>query len=223
VEILTLDFCYGILSIILIDLVLGGDNAIVIGMAARNLPGALQKKAIVWGTVGAVIVRVSATFLVVGLLKIPGIQFVGGAVLIWIAYKLLIEEKKEEQQAKGHTGFGAAVGTIVVADISMGMDNIIAVAGAAHNNFSIVIIGLLISIPIVVWGSTLIIKLMDRFPVIVFLGAAVIAYTGGSMMMKDSLTSHYVTNNHVLQMGVAVAIMAGVLVTGKIWKTHRRG
>ncbi|MDR3287886.1 MAG: TerC family protein [Peptococcaceae bacterium] len=222
-EILTLDFCYGILSIILIDLVLGGDNAIVIGMAARNLPGALQKKAIVWGTVGAVIVRVSATFLVVGLLKIPGIQFVGGAVLIWIAYKLLIEEKKEEQQAKGHTGFGAAVGTIVVADISMGMDNIIAVAGAAHNNFSIVIIGLLISIPIVVWGSTLIIKLMDRFPVIVFLGAAVIAYTGGSMMMKDSLTSHYVTNNHVLQMGVAVAIMAGVLVTGKIWKTHRRG
>ncbi|MDR3271040.1 MAG: TerC family protein [Peptococcaceae bacterium] len=221
-EILTLDFLSKVLAIVLIDLVLGGDNAIVIGMAARNLPRDLQKKAVICGTIGAVVVRISATFVVLELLALPGVQLVGGLLLLWIAYKLLLDDNKEHKTNNAHTGFLAAIGTIMVADISMGMDNIVAVAGAAHSDFSIVVFGLLISLPIIVWGSTLIIRLIDRFPVIVFLGAALIAYTGGSMMMKDILTFWIKGAYAMWQIPVAVGLMALVLIIGKIRRSSLR-
>jgi YjbE family integral membrane protein len=176
-----------LMAIILIDLVLAGDNAIVIALAARNLPQHLQKKAILWGTVGAIVVRSAMTLVVVWLLKIPGLMLVGGLALLWIAYQLLAD-----QDGNAHTGpvastFWGAMKTIVVADALMGIDNVLGVAGAAHGASDLVIIGLLVSVPIVVFGSAIVLKLVDRFPVIIKLGAAVLALTAAKMVISEPL------------------------------------
>lgn len=213
-ELFTLQFLYAILSIILIDLVLGGDNAIIIGMAARNLPRELQKRAILWGALGAVIIRILATVMVVWLLEIPGIQLAGGLLLVWMAYKLLVEEDKEHK-TKECNGFWAAIRTIIIADAAMGVDNILAVAGAAHSNFIVVIIGLMISIPIVVWGSTMVINLIERFPTIIYLGAAVIAFTAGRMILEEPWVYQYLAEYPTLEWSLIAAIIAGVLVFGR--------
>lgn len=177
-----------LLAIILIDLVLAGDNAIVIALAARNLPPRLQKKAIVWGAVGAIVVRSAMTVGVVWLLKIPGLMLVGGLGLLWIAYKLLADH----DDSKKHDGpvastFWGAMKTIVVADALMGIDNVLGVAGAAHGSFDLVVVGLLVSVPIVVFGSTLVLKLVERFPMIIHIGAAVLAFTAAKMIVGEQL------------------------------------
>jgi YjbE family integral membrane protein len=176
-----------LMAIILIDLVLAGDNAIVIALAARNLPQHLQKKAILWGTVGAIAVRSAMTLVVVWLLKIPGLMLVGGAALLWIAYQLLADHGSDEHGGPVASTFLGAMKTIVVADALMGIDNVLGVAGAAHGSFSLVIIGLLISVPIVVLGSSVVLKLVDRFPVIIKLGAAVLAFTAAKMIVSEPL------------------------------------
>ena len=145
-----------LLAIILIDLVLAGDNAIVIALAARSLPKDLQKKAIAWGTVGAIAVRSVMTVGVVWLLQIPGLMLVGGLGLLWIAYKLLADQNGKEHDGPVASTFWGAMKTIVVADALMGIDNVLGVAGAAHGSFDLVIIGLLVSVPIVVFGLSLI-------------------------------------------------------------------
>ena len=176
-----------LLAIVLIDLVLAGDNAIVIALAARNLPPHLQKKAIAWGTVGAIAVRSVMTVGVVWLLKIPGLMLVGGLGLLWIAYKLLADQGSKEHEGPVATTFMGAMKTIVVADALMGIDNVLGVAGAAQGSFDLVVIGLLISIPIVVFGSTMVLKLVERFPVIIKLGAAVLAFTAAKMIVSEPL------------------------------------
>jgi YjbE family integral membrane protein len=187
VELFTAPWWSALLAIILIDLVLAGDNAIVIALAARNLPSHLQKKAIVWGTVGAIVVRSAMTVGVVWLLKIPGLMLVGGLGLLWIAYKLLADQgDKEHDGPIAHTFWGA-MKTIVVADALMGIDNVLGVAGAAHGSFDLVVIGLLVSIPIVVFGSTMVLKLVERFPIIINIGAAVLAFTAAKMIVSEQL------------------------------------
>jgi YjbE family integral membrane protein len=176
-----------LLAIVLIDLVLAGDNAIVIALAARNLPQHLQKKAIVWGTVGAIVVRSAMTLVVVWLLKIPGLMLLGGLALLWIAYKLLVDQGDGPHDAPVASTFWAAMKTIVVADALMGIDNVLGVAGAAHGAMDLVIIGLLISVPIVVFGSTLVLRMVERFPVIIKLGAAVLAFTAARMVISEPL------------------------------------
>lgn len=172
----------------MIDLVLAGDNAIVIAMAARNLPAHLQKRAIVWGAVGAIAVRSTMTLVVVYLLKIPGLMLIGGLLLVWIAYKLLVPAKDEDG---GHdnasTSFWGAMKTIVIADAVMGLDNVLAVAGASHGSYILVVLGLLISIPIVIWGSTQILKLVERYPSITYIGAGVLAWTAAKMMISEPM------------------------------------
>lgn len=186
-ELFTAPWWSALLAIILIDLVLAGDNAIVIALAARNLPSHLQKKAIVWGTVGAIVVRSAMTVGVVWLLKIPGLMLVGGLGLLWIAYKLLADQgDKEHDGPVAHTFWGA-MKTIVVADALMGIDNVLGVAGAAHGSFDLVVIGLLVSIPIVVFGSTMVLKLVERFPIIINVGAAVLAFTAAKMIVSEQL------------------------------------
>lgn len=145
-----MEFLTALLSIVIIDLVLAGDNAIVIGLAARNLPKHQQKKAVIWGTVGAVVIRALATLFVVWLLKVPGLLLIGGILLVWIAYKLLVEEKGHDVEAGG--SLWEAIRTIIIADALMGLDNVLAVAGAAHDSFLLVILGLMISVPIMVWA-----------------------------------------------------------------------
>ena len=178
---------WGLAAIIFIDLVLAGDNALVIGMAARNLPAEHQKKVIVWGTIGAIAIRAISTVLVVWLLKIPALMIIGGILLLWIAYKLIIDEKSHDIGAP--TNFGAAVRTIIIADGIMGIDNVIAVAGVANGNMLLIGIGILITIPIIIWGSTAFIRLVERFPILIYLGGAILAWTAGSMITGDPLIS----------------------------------
>src|SRR6476661_2368401 len=157
-----------LLAIVLIDLVLAGDNAIVIALAARNLPRALRTRAVIWGTVGAIAVRSVMTVGVVWLLQIPGLMLVGGLGLLWIAYRLLVPSDDGDAHGPAATTFWGAMKTIVVADALMGIDNVLGVAGAAHGAFDLVVIGLLISVPIVVWGSTLVLRWVERWPFITY-------------------------------------------------------
>lgn len=210
----TPEFWSGLFAIIVIDLVLAGDNAIVIGMAARNLPAHQQKKAIVWGTIGAIIIRALATLAVVWLLQIPGLMLVGGLMLIWIALKLLIQEEGHET-VKASGSLGAAIWTIIVADAVMGLDNVIAVAGAAHGHFMLVVIGLLISVPVMVWGSTLVLKAIERFPIIIYAGSGVLAYTAGSMITSEKFLSPFFTAYPWVKWVFIVAVVVGVLLIGR--------
>jgi YjbE family integral membrane protein len=210
-----------LLAIIIIDLVLAGDNAIVIALAARKLPPDLQKKAIIWGTVGAIVVRSAMTLVVVWLLKIPGLMLIGGLGLIWIAYKLLADSGDEE----GHddmkvNGFWGAMKTIIVADALMGIDNVLGVAGAAQGSFDLVVLGLLISIPIVVLGSTVVLKIVERFPIVISLGAAVLAFTAGKMIVNEQLLSDIfkagTSTSTIMYWGVIVIAIVGVLLVGQM-------
>ena len=176
-----------LLAIILIDLVLAGDNAIVIALAARNLPPHLQKKAIAWGAIGAIVVRSAMTVGVVWLLKIPGLMLIGGLGLLWIAYKLLADQSDKEHDGPVASTFWGAMKTIIVADALMGVDNVLGVAGAAHGSFDLVIIGLLVSVPIVMFGSSVVLKLVERFPIIIKLGSAVLALTAAKMIVSEQM------------------------------------
>jgi YjbE family integral membrane protein len=210
------DYFSALLSIIVIDLVLAGDNAIVIGLAARTLPKDQQKKVILWGTAGAIIIRIIATLAVVWLLKIPGLLVIGGVLLIWIAYKLLAEEKGHD--VKPSENFWGAIKTIIIADALMGLDNVLAIAGASHGDFSLVVIGLLVSVPIVVWGSTLILRWVDRFPIIITIGAGVLAYTAAKMITDEKFLKGFFEDNPLLKWGLIALIVIGVLAFGTMKK-----
>lgn len=180
-------FFSGLLSIIIIDLVLAGDNAVVIAMAARRLPRHRQRQAIFWGTFGAVGVRIALTVGMIYLLKLPGLMLVGGLLLIPIAWNLLRHNDDDQPHVREATGFWAAIRTIIVADALMGLDNVLGIAGAAKGHVGLVVIGLFISVPLIVWGSTLILRLMERFPVIIYVGAGAIAWTAARMIAHDRL------------------------------------
>ena len=224
-EFLSAPWWSALLAIILIDLVLAGDNAIVIALAARGLPKHLQGKAIIWGTVGAIAVRTVMTLVVVWLLKIPGLMLVGGLGLLWIAYKLIVDQGGEEDaHGPGASTFWGAMKTIVIADALMGIDNVLGVAGAAHGAMDLVVIGLLISVPIVVFGSTLVLKLVERFPIIIQLGAAVLAFTAASMVTAEPLLSDWFGTREAPERALrwAVAVLAIVGVLGSAWWATQR-
>jgi YjbE family integral membrane protein len=207
---ITPEFWSALAAIVVIDLVLAGDNAIVIALAARSLPKALQRRAVLWGTVGAVVVRASLTVAVLWLLQIPGLMLAGGLLLAWIAYRLLAgEEGGPERDVAPATGFWAAMRTIVIADAVMGLDNVLAVAGAAHGSALLVILGLLISIPIVVWGSTLILRWLERFPALLYAGGAVLAWTAAKMIASEPLLAERL--GAPLKAVVYLAVIGGVL------------
>ncbi|HET6432529.1 TerC family protein [Dyella sp.] len=213
------EFFSGLLAIVLLDLVLAGDNAIVIALAARNLPPRLQKKAVFWGTFGAVAVRVALTAVVVYLLKLPGLMLAGGLLLLPIAWKLLKHEDENPDISPGDN-FWSALRTIVVADALMGLDNVLAIAGASKGHLGLVVLGLLISVPLVVWGSTLILKLIGRFPVIIYIGAGAIAWTAARMIAHDHLVSAWFTPRPWAQYGLDVLLV--VTICGGGWLVAQR-
>lgn len=222
-DILSMEFLSALLAIVVIDLVLAGDNAIVIALAARSLPAALQKKAIIWGTVGAVVVRAVMTLVVVGLLMVPGLRFIGGLALVWIAYKMLAPTRgKMDAHGKPADSFPSAMKTIVVADALMGLDNVLAVAGAAKGSFLLVVLGLLISIPIMVWGSTLILRWVDRFPVIVYIGAGVLAWTAAQMMLHEPILTPHVQDRAPIKIAATLLTVIGVLLGGFVVNRRRK-
>lgn len=210
-----------LLLIIGIDLILAGDNAIVIGLAARRLPQHQRKKAVIWGTIGAIAIRLAATLVVVWLLKIPGLNLVGGLLLVWIAYKLLVDEKNHDD-IKAEQTLGGAIRTIVVADALMGLDNVLAVAGAAHGNYWLVAIGLGITVPIIIWGSTLFIKLIDRFPWMIYAGAGVLAFTAAKMITHEGFLQGLVHEYPAGKWLFIALVIAGVLFTGKKKNERKR-
>ena len=214
-ELFSPEFFSALLAIIIIDLVLAGDNAIVIALAARNLPSHLRRRAILWGTVGAIAVRSAMTLVVVWLLKVPGLLALGGTLLIWIAYKLIIDNEGDEaHKLKPGASFWAAMNTIIVADALMGLDNVLAVAGAAQGSFALVVFGLLISIPIVIWGSQLILKIVERYAVIVYIGAGVLAWTAVKMVTSEPLLAPFVAANPLFVQLAYTVVVGGVLITG---------
>jgi len=216
-ELFSTEFLSALLAIIIMDLVLAGDNAIVIGLAARNVPAEKQKKVIFWGIAGAIVVRALLTIFVVWLLKIPGLLLLGGLLLIWIAFKLLVEEKGHGEM-KSEASLLGAIKTIIIADAVMGIDNVLAVAGAAHGSFILVVMGLMVSIPIVVWGSTIILKWVERFPAIIYIGAGVLAWTASKMIADEPFLHGFFEENPILKWALSIIIIAGVLVLGRVKK-----
>lgn len=220
-EIFTTEGILALLSILMIDIVLSGDNAIVIALASRNLPKEQQKKAIFWGTGGAILVRVILTIFVLFLLEIPYLQLIGGILLLWIAYKLLTDDKHEDDVStiKGSRSLGVAIRTIIFADIVMSLDNVIAVAGAAKGHVPLIIIGIAISIPIMVWGSQLILRIMERYPVILYIGVAILAWTGADMILKDEKVHGWVgASLDLLEWVLPIASVVLILLIGYIQK-----
>jgi YjbE family integral membrane protein len=224
-ELFSMPWWSALLAIILIDLVLAGDNAIVIALAARNLPPEHQNKAILWGTLGAIVIRSAMTVGVVWLLKIPGLMLVGGLGLLWIAYKLITDTSEDEHQGGTATTFWGAMKTIIVADALMGVDNVLGVAGAANGDFTLVVIGLLISIPIVVLGSKLVLQLVEKWPVIINLGAAVLAFTAAQMVINEKLLDPIFDGGETINLiarGATYAVaIVGVLGLGW-WATRKQ-
>ncbi len=214
------DWWSALAAIVVIDLVLAGDNALVIGLAARNVPTQMQRRVVLWGTFGAIIVRLLLTAVVVWLLRIPGFLLVGGIALVWIGWKLT-QGGGEHHAIAPATTMRAAIQTIVVADAVMGVDNVLAVGGAAQGSFLLVAIGLAISVPIVIWGSTLVLKWVDRFPAILWIGAGVLGWTAAKMIASEPLIASSLDARPLVRTAL-VALIVGGLVALPLWRSLTR-
>lgn len=208
----TADFWIGLMKIVWINIILSGDNAVVIALAARSLPAEQQRKAIMFGSGAAVVLRIVLTVVAAKLLELSFLQVIGGVLLLWIGYQLLSGGEEGEGDSKGTGTMMAAIRTILIADLVMSLDNVIAVAATAQGNMVLLILGLAISIPLVIFGSTLMIKLMERFPVIITLGAALIGWVGGETVVNDNLLHGYTMAHPWLHYAAAAA--GAVLVVG---------
>ncbi|WP_232698270.1 TerC family protein [Brevibacillus daliensis] len=207
------EFITALLMIIAIDILLGGDNAVVIAMASRNLPKDQKRSAILWGTGMAICIRIIATLVAAYLLKVPFLFFIGGLLLTYIAYKLLAEEE-HDPDIKGSTTLRGAIQTIVIADMTMGIDNVVAVAGTAKGDMLLIIIGLVVSIPIIVWGSALILKAMERYTWIPFVGAGILALAAAKMITHEQQFAGFYTANPWVDWVIKIVIIGGVLGAG---------
>jgi YjbE family integral membrane protein len=214
-------FLLGLVNIMFINIILSGDNAVVIAMAVRTLPAKERQWGIVLGTAGAVILRIGLTFAAARLLEISGIKLAGGILILWIAFKLLIPEY-DDDHVKEVRGLRQAIVTILMADLVMSLDNVLGVAGAAQGDTILLFIGLATSIPIVVLASNVITSLMTRFPVIVLLGAAVLGRVAGEMIMTDPLLTRALGGHgSVFSYTVQIVLAVGVVAAAKMWVRFR--
>jgi len=228
------EFWVALGQIIIIDILLGGDNAVVIALACRKLPPAQRTKGIIWGTAGAIILRVVLIAFAMTLLNLPFLKFVGAILLVWIGVKLLAPDEDGHGEVAGSDRLLAAIKTIIVADLVMSVDNVIAIAGAAQNagehSFLLVVLGLLISIPIIVWGSQLVIKLMERFPMIITAGGMLLGWIAGGMLVTDPVFANpdkwqwmlKIAQTDTIRYAASVAGALLVLVIGKAVLARRK-
>jgi YjbE family integral membrane protein len=219
-DVFTAGFVAALAQIMLVNIVLSGDNAVVIALAARNLPPRHRRLAVLWGSGGAIVFRVGLTVIAVQLLRIPLLQALGALLLVWIAIQLLIEEDAADGGHHAHDDLFGAVKTILIADVVMSLDNTLAIAGVAKGNWTLLIVGLVLSVPLIVLGSTLIMKFMDRFPVVVYIGAGLIAWTAGEMFDSDAVIEPYLPS--VFHGTVYLPLLLTVLVVGYGWSFNRR-
>jgi YjbE family integral membrane protein len=217
----TVVFWIGLLKIIWINIILSGDNAVVIALAARSLPPHQQRKAVFFGSGAAVVLRILLTVVAAKLLELSFLQVVGGLLLLWIGVQLLSEEEDGEGESKEYGSLLAAVRTILIADLVMSLDNVIAVAAAAKGSMLLLILGLAISIPLVIFGSTLMIRLMERFPIIITFGAGLIGWVGGETIVSDVAFKDVLVANPWLHYAGAVVGAAFVILLGRqLQKRH---
>jgi YjbE family integral membrane protein len=222
-EFLTAHFWIAVGQIIMIDILLGGDNAVVIALACRQLPPHLRTKGILWGTAGAIVLRVVLIAFALTLLQVPLLKLVGAALLLWIGVKLLVPDDDGHSDIQGSDKLWAAVKTVIVADLVMSVDNVIAIAGAAtgaasNHRMPLVIFGLLVSIPIIIWGSQLVLKLMDRFPVIVTIGAMLLGWIAGTMAYSDPAVIGWLPQTKVVYYALGVTGALFVFAVGTVMK-----
>lgn len=222
-EFLTAQFWLAVGQIIMIDILLGGDNAVVIALACRQLPPQLRTKGILWGTAGAIVLRVILIAFALTLLQLPFLKLVGAALLLWIGVKLLVPDDDEHSNIQSSDKLWAAVKTVIIADLVMSVDNVIAIAGAAtgagaQHQMPLVIFGLLVSIPIIVWGSQLVLKLMDRFPLIITAGGMLLGWIAGTMAHSDPAVTDWLPQTSVWNYGLGLAGALGVLLVGGLLK-----
>ena len=219
---MTAEFWIGLVKIIWINIILSGDNAVVIALAARSLPPHQQKQAVLFGSGAAVVLRIVLTVVAAKLLALPYLQIAGGLLLLWIGVQLLSDDDDGEGEEKAYGSMFAAIRTILIADLVMSLDNVIAVAAAAQGSMTLLVLGLAISIPLVIFGSTLMIKLMERFPIIVVLGAALIGWVAGETIVSDVVLADQLSAKPWLHYAGAVAGAVFVLAVGK-WLQRRGG
>jgi YjbE family integral membrane protein len=213
------DWIIPLLNVILINVVLSGDNAVIIALASRNLPPHLQKRTILWGSVGAVVLRMLLCFVAIWLLKIPFLQLAGGLLLVWIAVKLMVSEE-ETEQIEGSSSLIGAVKTILVSDFIMSLDNVVAVTAAAKENIWLIGMGIGLSVPLIIWGSKIFSGVMKRFPVILYVGAAVIAWAAGEMIKEERMLHGIIEQWGAFSYAIPVTLTLVVLLYG--WIHHRR-
>ncbi len=218
---MSVSFLFALLNIIFINIILSGDNAVVIAMAVRSLPDKQRQQGIIWGTAGAVILRIGLTFVAAKLLEVPFVKLAGGVLILWIAIKLLLGDNDEGHE-KQVNGLMQAIGTILMADLVMSLDNVLGVAGASNGNMLLLLIGLATSIPIVVFASKLITKLMDRFPIIVVIGAMILGRVAGEMIISDPYMTRIFHNpGHMVAYAVQAALAVAVVGAAKLWTRYR--
>ena len=207
-----------VLQIIAIDIVLGGDNAIIIALACRNLPKHQRRAGILWGTAGAIILRVILVFFATSLMEIWGLRSIGGILLIWIGVKLLTEVETNDLDGKINQSSNllTAIRTIIIADFVMRLDNALAITAAAKGNIGLVVFGLLLSVPIIISGSALILRLMERFPIIITAGAGLLGWLGGGLIISDKLFAEFITTS--LPAAPTMAAAAGAISVVTIGK-----
>jgi len=222
-EFLTAHFWFAVGQIIMIDILLGGDNAVVIALACRQLPAHLRLKGILWGTAGAIVLRVILIVFALTLLQVPFLKLVGAALLLWIGVKLLVPEEEGHSNIQGSDKLWAAVKTVIIADLVMSIDNVIAIAGVAtgaggQHQLPLVIFGLLVSIPIIIWGSQLVLKLMDRFPAIITVGGMLLGWIAGTMAHSDPAVRDWLPQTTVWNYGLGIAGALAVFFVGMAFK-----
>jgi len=221
-ELLTLPFWVAVVEIIAVNILLSGDNAVVIALACRNLSARQRRVGIFWGVLGAIVLRIVLTFFAMGLLVYPWIRLIGGALLVWIGIKLIAQEDEGEHKVEASDRMLTAVWTIIVADLVMSLDNVVAVAAAAKGSLVLLIFGLVISIPIVVIGSQIIMALIGRFPVLVLAGGGLLGYIAGEMIIEEPVLKPWLRENAAGLADLTPPVLFGLVVIAGVWLVRRR-
>ena len=221
-EFITPQFWIAVAEIIVVNILLSGDNAVVIALACRNLSQRQRRFGIFWGVFGAIGLRIVLTFFAMSLLVYPWLRLVGAALLVWIGVKLIAEDDGGEHNVKASDRLLTAVGTIIVADLVMSLDNVVAVAAAAKGRGPLIIFGLVISVPIVIVGSQIIMKLIERFPVVVLAGGGLLGYIAGEMAVEDPVIQPWIAANAASLASLAPPVLFGLVVIAGMWLTRRR-